>query len=247
MISGAGNSKGSTSWTGKPEVSDYVSVAGFLIQYMLLLQNSKTTERNPSIIQLVLGGYSYGSLIASRVPDTHSIIALFASRLPSTYASEIIVKAKELARSTKNKLHPSKSSSEPPDDKSASLLSSEVIGSAWPSETSIDVSYLLVSPLLPPISTLISLPFGKWSSDQDYMQKFKEKPTLAIWGSADVFTSSNKLQNWAKDFSKVNSNFLWIEVQGASHFWRGKGVVQHLTTKIREFILFTTERPPHRD
>jgi pimeloyl-ACP methyl ester carboxylesterase len=102
------------------------------------------------------------------------------------------------------------------------------------------VSYILISPLLPPISVLISLPLGNTSGDKDYYSKFREKPTLAIWGENDNFTSSTKLRHWAEDLNKANDKFLWIEVQRASHFWRERGVVDHLTSKIGEFVHFVT-------
>ncbi|CAD0027128.1 unnamed protein product [Aureobasidium pullulans] len=112
---GAADSQGSTSWAGKAERDDYVSVAGHLLFYLDYLHKS---DHGPAItgdlqssagsidnassdhIALVLGGYSYGSLIVTNLPPTTEILATFHQTQSSTRVSEILLRAKELALQT---------------------------------------------------------------------------------------------------------------------------------------------------
>ncbi|KAF2501196.1 hypothetical protein BU16DRAFT_533901 [Lophium mytilinum] len=119
---GAHHSKGRTSWTGKPELDDYISFAGFLIHYLDLLQpqpsppistpttpstpRSRTSTSptpphptlkapNPSL--LLLAGYSYGSLITKHLPPTSHILSLFSLSTLGSAAAEILLRAHTLA------------------------------------------------------------------------------------------------------------------------------------------------------
>ncbi|KAH0362244.1 hypothetical protein KCU65_g8179, partial [Aureobasidium melanogenum] len=109
---GAANSHGSTSWSGKAERDDYISVAGHLLFYMDQIHTSRTndtssaqspTSSGPSIpepVTLILGGYSYGSLIVTHLPPTSEIPAMFRETQASTWTSDILKRAKELALQT---------------------------------------------------------------------------------------------------------------------------------------------------
>ena len=73
-----------------------MSVAGFLIQYLDQLEaTARIDECNQ--INIVLGGYSYGSLIASRLPEISVILSPFSSQVPSITAQEIMATAQNLA------------------------------------------------------------------------------------------------------------------------------------------------------
>lgn len=66
---------------------------------------------------------------------------------------------------------------------------------------------------------------------------FLENPTLAVFGSKDVFTSSNRLRGWAEKQSRAShSTFEWEEIQGAGHFWREDGVMQALQQRIVAWV-----------
>ncbi|KAH0313895.1 hypothetical protein KCU74_g12994, partial [Aureobasidium melanogenum] len=110
---GAANSHGSTSWSGKAERDDYISVAGHLLFYMNQIHTSRTkdttsaqspTENDSNIpsehITLILGGYSYGSLIVTHLPPTSEILTMFRETQASTWTSDILKRAKELALQT---------------------------------------------------------------------------------------------------------------------------------------------------
>ncbi|KAG9636637.1 hypothetical protein KCU64_g14510, partial [Aureobasidium melanogenum] len=114
---GAANSHGSTSWSGKAERDDYISVAGHLLIYMDQLHTSRTNDTtsaqsptghepsNPSEhIILILGGYSYGSLIVTHLPPTSEILAMFRETQTSPWTSDILKRAKELALQTNTSL-----------------------------------------------------------------------------------------------------------------------------------------------
>jgi hypothetical protein len=47
---------------------------------------------------LLLGGYSYGALVTTQLPTLSSIISLFHAPQPGTAASEIVLRAKQLAK-----------------------------------------------------------------------------------------------------------------------------------------------------
>ncbi|KAI4153497.1 MAG: hypothetical protein LQ340_002285 [Diploschistes diacapsis] len=116
---GAGASKGRTSWSGKPEQADYVSFIGFFMLYMYglycnvsIASPSQSSMSNPITLSssgpfsseaaerltLVLGGYSYGSLMSSQLPDIETIIAIFTQPVKGSAAAEIRLRALHLSK-----------------------------------------------------------------------------------------------------------------------------------------------------
>ena len=251
-------------------------------------------------ITLILGGYSYGSLIVTHLPPTPEILATFHK--PSKWASEILLRAKELASQTNTSLsetrgrmpdhpparrqHKRQSSSqhsiiyggndEPsPADRHIDPIhkaveiqtrirhamhrnhrSASSITSAPPSEQSVDTTepmsalphvsthYLLISPLLPPLSNFLSLSttsLSFWRHHTDHQpQNLLHNPTLVIFGTKDMFTSSTKLDAWCKKMNALASqnkgNFKWRKVEAASHFWREAGVEAELRSSVKEWV-----------
>jgi pimeloyl-ACP methyl ester carboxylesterase len=107
-------------------------------------------------------------------------------------------------------------------------------------ELKLHVGYLLVSPLLPPISAFTTLPFGLnalKANSEDILQKLAANPSLAVFGSDDMFTSARKLRGWAQDISiKPSSRFQFVEVDGAGHFWRSISAQKSLRIAVTEWI-----------
>ncbi|KAK5711542.1 hypothetical protein LTR15_012383 [Elasticomyces elasticus] len=118
---GAGGSDGKTSWTGRGEIDDYVSVVGFVTHYLQQLRhffedNSSDVlspivsadERNGNVpasvrrkpLSLLLGGYSYGSLILARIPSVRTIQQHFEPAVVGTAVAEIVLRARTLAQQT---------------------------------------------------------------------------------------------------------------------------------------------------
>ncbi|KAI9733028.1 MAG: hypothetical protein M1834_003573 [Cirrosporium novae-zelandiae] len=96
---GAGTSKARTSWSGKAEDLDYISFVGFFVIYMDHLEPDKLPVRVSSNsvqrevenstkepITLILGGYSYGSLITSHLPEIGTIFTKFVNPVRGTAA-----------------------------------------------------------------------------------------------------------------------------------------------------------------
>ncbi|OAL56618.1 hypothetical protein IQ07DRAFT_674788 [Pyrenochaeta sp. DS3sAY3a] len=117
---GAHTSKGRTSWSGKPESDDYASFAAFFMHYMCYLEpfppsdavfdpeqspispqahrsskNQKSQREESPIV--VLGGYSYGSLILKHLPPVPTMLQPFATPLSGSAADEVILRARKLA------------------------------------------------------------------------------------------------------------------------------------------------------
>ncbi|KAF2110165.1 Alpha/Beta hydrolase protein [Lophiotrema nucula] len=114
---GAHGSKGRTSWSGKPELDDYLSVAAFFMHYMSYVQPFptpdttftpesspvKTRAPKPGVLAkndpalIILGGYSYGSMILRHLPPVPSILHPFSAPMTGSAASEILLRARKLA------------------------------------------------------------------------------------------------------------------------------------------------------
>ena len=129
-------------------------------------------------------------------------------------------------------------------DRPSSSNQPEAIVSAGPR---VKTRYLLISPLLPPISHAlrpsVSLIFsrGAQASSVGESRNLVCNPTLAVFGSKDTFTSSKKLCIWANKLSIASeersgpyrpSTFKWLEVEGAGHFWREADVEKQLCARI---------------
>jgi pimeloyl-ACP methyl ester carboxylesterase len=242
-------------------------------------------------LRLVLGGYSYGSHITTRLPDLTTIFKSLKDAGSAQAALEIADKSKLLASQTRTDLmsaqrsrhlsipmeSPNRASfdhvlsvgscDETPasptlkphhsvkksiDDISRRISirlkrhSRDIDEDEIPrpvdkpqlpelDATLFELSYVLVSPLLPPVSTLTTLPFFS-SSTGDHEQKFREHPSLAVFGGRDMFTSAKKVRAWCSTIAEVNSKFRWVEISEASHFWHEDGVAKRLNRAVKEWI-----------
>lgn len=151
--SGAGGSKGRTSWTAKAELQDYISFVGFMIYYMHHMSSyniyssamtsnreasfhdltpipsqalptnkssryqhshhlstlsldgtpDDTFQKHDSRSVLLLGGYSYGSLITTQLPSLQSILNIFHAPDVGTTAGEIRLRAQKIAEEQNEK------------------------------------------------------------------------------------------------------------------------------------------------
>ena len=120
------------------------------------------------------------------------------------------------------------------------------------------IYYLLISPLLPPISTFATmftkLSVSRKAQDQSSQHdspdhrlhsedhKLQKHPTLAIYGDKDSFTSQKKLRKWAEHLKEASvSQFRFSEIPGAGHFWHEEGVEGQLRGVIRNWIANVVE------
>ncbi|KAL4770427.1 Alpha/Beta hydrolase protein [Aspergillus nidulans var. acristatus] len=239
---GAGGSHGRTSWTAKPELADYVSFYGFMMLYLSCL--TQQLGKNPEEIHLILGGYSYGSFIASHLPASQVVADLFINALQSTPAHEILLIVKTVCTLSRDEIplltQSPISDANDPGQEARVLLQSR--GTA--------ISYLLVSPLLPPVNLFLTL-FTDLSLEVATQASGKRRQipcpkskgqlcahrTLAIYGDEDTFTSISKLRKWSDELSSVpRSQFQSAEINGAGHFWREDGVEEQARQALRLWL-----------
>ncbi|CEL10730.1 hypothetical protein ASPCAL13844 [Aspergillus calidoustus] len=241
---GAGDSEGRTSWTAKPELADYVSFYGFMMLYLWFLRLSLASRPDGESVEagvhLLLGGYSYGSLVASHLPSSEAVSHLFGDAIQGTPAHEIFLIARTICGQTEDiqKI-------EQPSSTASIQLARDVL---QPATTTI--SYLLISPLLPPINLLLTL-FLDLSLEIDTQASGQRrqipcpKPseqlcahrTLAIYGDEDTFTSVSKLRKWSDEQKRTpQSRFVSTEIGGAGHFWREDGVETEARHALREWL-----------
>lgn len=113
------------------------------------------------------------------------------------------------------------------------------------------IAYLLISPLLGPISmftTMFSKPIfekrdpqtgrivAKDKGNRD--QKFSEQPTCFIYGNKDVFTSDRKLKKWADDLHhRASATFCSYAVAEAGHFWSEAEASQRLQSTLKDWLM----------
>ncbi|EEP77874.1 predicted protein [Uncinocarpus reesii 1704] len=61
--------------------------------------------------------------------------------------------------------------------------------------------------------------------------------SLAIYGNTDPFTAVRKLRKWSQELSSMpNSQFRFLEINGAGHFWREDGTESLMRNAIRGYI-----------
>lgn len=252
---------------------------------------------------LILGGYSYGSLMTANLPTTEIILPRFTSAAKGAATAEIVLRAARLSqewnkeaqqtsemrrgRSLKaqdtlrgsshsvavggDECEPgqrrlSRDSRSSMDglrrslDVSRKRLGSRKHSSGEKSEiaseeklTLVNIPlpqtyYLLISPLLPPISMFATM-FSKLGSKDSENKPLSHKggthghgtdeklcrhPTLAIYGDKDFFTSQRKLRKWAEHLaSSLESTFQSKEISGAGHFWHEEGVEEQMREAVR--------------
>ncbi|KAL5342804.1 Alpha/Beta hydrolase protein [Aspergillus crustosus] len=245
---GAGDSGGQTSWTAKPELADYVSFYGFMLLYLHCLRSNilfRSEESNVEDgIYLILGGYSYGSLVASHLPASDVIVEIFRDGTQGAPVHEISLTAKNTCALSEDKIPPSTLVQDP------EALSSWQNAKDPLQSINTTTSHLLISPLLPPINLFLTL-FLDLSLEVDTEASGQRrkipcpKPsdqlcahrTLAIYGDEDTFTSASKLRNWSDELSNVpQSQFASKEVEGAGHFWREPGAEQEARQSLRLWL-----------
>lgn len=232
-------------------------------------------------MNILLGGYSFGSLILVRLPSIANMINTFGTAEHGTSGAEIFLRARALARQTQRTLRESRPPSNPRsrkhtpsnsysnsspltlggeetdpserrrsrDSRRRSLsavrempqrIKSHIrrhsgsghhqrnasedhqVPSAPRGAPRVNVRYLLVSPVLFPLSTMLlppGLAFPKGHTTAGVLSF--ESPTLIAFGDSDHFTSAKKLRQWAERLASQSAGRVkWVQIVGAGHFWR---------------------------
>lgn len=274
----------------------------------LLDQSSETQMHTASSdsIRLLLGGYSYGSLVLARLPSPSTITKRFQEAVIGTAAAEIVLRARTLAKATlqaaqgvrtparpRARTHAASSPTQGPkaspvmvggeetnpsqrrhshdskrsadivrmsvevphrikarirrhSDKSkpetVSVKQERTATGAYGAAPHVRVCYLLISPVLLPFTSMLcppgpptpTLSFSRRVNEDSSGSLFVQRPTLALFGTSDAFTSSRRLRAWAEKQANAssNANFSWEQINNAGHFWREEGVMEALQARI---------------
>ncbi|PYH93538.1 hypothetical protein BO71DRAFT_327463 [Aspergillus ellipticus CBS 707.79] len=252
---GAGGSKGRTSWTARPELADYVSFYGFMLLYLYFARARLTAQGGSHVsgsstdvddaagkIRIILAGYSYGSMIASHLPGLDAIVDLVRASTRETPIHEIYQIAEKLSLCLADDptTPPRPSPAYRPATADEMRQAADKIGRAT-------ISYLLVSPLLPPVNLFLTF-FSRLSLDAGAQtgrpipcpqpaDQLRAHETLAIFGDQDMFTAASKLEAWSDELAQApGSRFQGAEIEGAGHFWREDGVESRAREAIRNWL-----------
>jgi hypothetical protein len=165
-------------------------------------------------------------MIASRLPKVEDVSSLFANPASSSPAETISLTAKELSKTGNQGDQNQTQDAEVGESKEVGLPT---------------ISYLLVSPILPPASQLVTL-FSSLSSVSIQGRQISTRPpeeqlpkhrTMIIYGTDDMFTSEKKLQDWTKALSSEPGSLVQSrEIALAGHFW----VEQRFHALLRQAI-----------
>ncbi|MCJ1314635.1 hypothetical protein MMC25_008317 [Agyrium rufum] len=271
---------------------------------------------------LVLGGYSYGSLITVNLPPLEQILNPFHNPEPGVAAAEIRLRATHLSEQanrearqaqrgrSEKRIHDGglldashafmmggeesepgtrrrsretrrsmdvvrksfdrsrvklglRSESHDTDDDVLQTPGSQTefgIGelSPPPKPPEPRAYYLLISPLLPPVSSLatmftvpkipkflrasnrlssLSNQADKEALAVEISDKLTKNPSLVVYGTKDFFTSHRKLEHWTRRLAlQSNSLFQYHEIVGAGHFWHEFGVERQMRGFVQQFL-----------
>ncbi|EEH07101.1 conserved hypothetical protein [Histoplasma capsulatum G186AR] len=342
---GASESAGRTSWSARPELGDYVSVYGFLIHYLIgidpdslrdslaeswnqrpspVVDSPESTDESERM-EIVLAGYSYGSMIVSHLPSIEVVLRLFAAPVAGSSSAEILQQAEDLstlwnleARSELSSQTPTLKSTSTSDgdgklsrcvsmgsstgfsgkkssmERAAAIrqsiklsrkrlrarflrghgLEDQVTDASANVASGVKeiarnmltptVSFLLVSPVIPPITNFMTLSLfdsqinlgvtleGMLVKSIPPEEQLTTHRTLAVFGNNDLFASAKRLRKWALDLRKIlGSMFEFVEIDRAGHFWLEEGTEAQMRTAVRVWACSSSrgdcvnETPPH--
>lgn len=311
---GAETSAGRTSWSGKAELGDYVSIYALVLAFMnatatvaagSLPKTEHDETGHPRAPILLLGGYSYGSMIAAHLPGIKVVLSILQHATDGSAEHEIRNRAHELAQAflgyceaqqqrgrsslkalPADVLSPSgatfggyesptaahrisregsrrsidrdrvrhsvervrhKLSSRGNSNEAHSSSSAEA---AKTPQVMPKLAFLLVSPLLGPVSSFATM-FARLRferrdlkstaardvpvTDTDAM--LSSNPSFIVFGTDDHFTSSRKVKRWCESLkAKPDSVMDFREVVHAGHFWHDPALESQLTSAVSDWL-----------
>lgn len=125
------------------------------------------------------------------------------------------------------------------------LSSSNIPEASQASAIGPKICYLLVSPLLAPITSFLSLSnklklpaaLTEGTDDSCTADQLLLHPSCCIFGHQDVFTSYKRLQKWAAKLQQgPESRFSVYSVEQAGHFWQEEGAELGLKDAIEAWL-----------
>lgn len=232
-------------------MGDYISVTGFMLHYLTMLTRSSHAAKIflPTMnLELILGGYSYGSMIVSGLPNIDQIKSLFESHPAEAAISSIASKAKDVSRMQIELAILQASSDRHMESETQEIHPTEHSLHAPMTLANPCVSCLLISPILPPVSMFVSMSwltgtttditiFGQKLSAGNTEKQLSSHSTLVIYANDDGFTSSRKIRPWVQKLKDIpQSKFTSCEVVGAGHFWIKPETQRQMRDAIRQWI-----------
>lgn len=207
----------------------------FLISYtnsLNVLRSERDGAAPPERLGLLLSGYSYGAMVTTLLPPLSSFFPPPSTAPPTSQVSMIRTLSFRLACQASQS-----TTSEP--------RSSEM---QFPFLSSIQTSYLLISPILGPIASLATM-FNASSARVKGEEKFvaEDAGTLVVYGDGDTFTSAQRVTAWCEDIKMrrhkggfgdeegIGRGLDGREIQGAGHFWRERGVEVEMRRIVSEW------------
>lgn len=109
----------------------------------------------------------------------------------------------------------------------------------------LQTAYLLISPLQGVVGSMATMWSSRaWKNNKDISEnemKLVVDPSLAIFGDDDVFVSAHKLRAWSHKLASAgngtsSSQFQYVEVGGAGHFWHDHQRMKILQDEISRFV-----------
>ncbi|KAF3162540.1 hypothetical protein TWF788_001992 [Orbilia oligospora] len=221
---------------------------------------TETTPLKKQPIKFLLAGYSYGSLIASRTPSASHVlktvdkdILAYATRTAYEWASTekrrsfAMVRGAALGRSVWANNDDDGDYEEEEGERGETSREGGGVDEKvnYNVQLETESSWLLVSPLLPPVSMFLNLPNPMaWfptkkkkqqEEEEDVEDDFEdERDVFAVFGTDDMFTGIGRYRNWVKGkVERSNGRFRGVEVDGAGHFWMQE---EEWMVKLREGV-----------
>ena len=218
-------------------------------------QNVDLSDKHSVNIDIVLGGYSYGALIAMRLPPMEEILKRFSKIQGSGTVEDQIRQTVEATlgldyldernRESSRSLLEMTVDADLPYQRAqaqaqaqAQARECEVSRRRGSKILLVRLSYLFVSPILPPLAWLLGgvgvvgggecRETGQGVQVQSSTSRY---PKLAIVGDGDGFTSVKRVLKWAQERSAE-----FAEVPGAGHFWVEVGAVERLKSRVAKWI-----------
>lgn len=267
-------------------------------------------QQHSEPISLILGGYSYGSLIVSHLPYINTLLHILTEPAHKIHTTEIILRARTLStqlneklsdlasrgrearpstnpspghkrlsshgsitlggqettpapaprkasddsarrsidipgrikdrmiqRHSSGKIRRRSSSSGVSRDADAQAQKTVLLTEAMaPELPKVNACYLLISPLLPPLSGFLSPSLSALIYKTPEPEILLHNPTLVIFGGEDGFTSAKRMRAWCRKMESLSKAFSWNEQERAGHFWREGFVIDGLTGAIERWV-----------
>ncbi|KAG7284028.1 hypothetical protein NEMBOFW57_010386 [Staphylotrichum longicolle] len=243
---------------------DGVVEAGGRVQSKIRIRPPTPTSPEPASSAarpiLLLGGYSYGSMITSQLPALETIVAVFKTPECGTHAAEVRLRAQHLAEMQNTVLASARAAAA---DHLRPMSPRKHVGLRVGGDEENRKSHEFRRSLSAEFEETIRHGVAelmartrkghKWSHKSatgksleptalartvspEAEDKLVQNSTLAIYGDRDGFVPVRKLRDWASRLEAMQgSKFRAHEVSSANHFWAQRNVASTLREAVRSF------------